>query len=152
MSYWRMQLHPNDAGKSAYYASQSLAANFIGLDFTNDVGDLLADNQQDILNTEKDYVAFAKDMKAGDKVLIIVHHFPFAVCTVDGEYNYIRRIEPELGVWFRHFRRVKDVIYFADYNTNSKSWEQFIMTDTISTLIDKSSMSYVLIDKMVNQT
>lgn len=31
---------------------------------------------------------FAKNMSVGDKVLIIVHHFPFAVVTVDGEYNY----------------------------------------------------------------
>jgi hypothetical protein len=152
MNYWRMQLHPNEAESAAHYASQSLAAGFIGLDFETDVGDLLAEEQQNILDTQKDYVAFAKEMKEGDKVLIIVHHFPFAVVTVDGEYNYIRRTEPELGVWFRHFRRVKEVIYFADYNTNAKSWDQYIMTDTISILRDPSSKSYSLIEEMTKQT
>ena len=152
MNYWRMQLHPNEAESAAYYASQSLAAGFIGLDFATDVGDLLAEEHQNILDTQKDYVAFAKEMEEGDNVLIIVHHFPFAVVTVDGEYNYIRRTEPELGVWFRHFRRVKDVIYFADYNTNAKSWDQYIMTDTILILRDPSSMSYSLIEEMTKKT
>jgi len=144
-----MQLHPNEAESAAYYASESLSAGFIGLDFATDVGDLLAEEHQ--TDRQKDFVAFAKDMQKGDKVLIIVHHFPFAVVTVDGDYNYIRRTEPELGVWFRHFRRVKDVIYFADYNTNAKSWEQYIMTDTISLLRDPNSKSYKLIEEMTQK-
>jgi len=147
-----MQLHPNEAESAAYYASQSLSAGFIGLDFATDVGDLLAEEHQNILDRQKDYVVFAKDMRKEDKVLIIVHHFPFAVVTVDGDYNYIRRTEPELGVWFRHFRRVKDVIYFADFNTNAKSWDQYIMTDTISILRDPNSMSYKLIEEMAQKT
>ena len=149
MNYWRMQLHPNEAEIAAYYASESLSAGFIGLDFATDVGDLLAEEHQTILDIQKDYVAFAKDMQKEDKVLIIVHHFPFAVVTVAGDYNYIRRTEPELGVWFRHFRRIKDVIYFADYNTNAKLWEQYIMTDTISILRDPNSKSYKLIEEMI---
>jgi len=152
MNYWRMQLHPNEAESATYYASESLAAGFIGLDFATDVGDLLSEGPQNILDTQKDYVSFAKEMEKGDKVLIIVHHFPFAMVTVDGDYNYIRRTEPELGVWFRHFRRVKDIIYFADYNTNARSWEQYIMTDTISILRDPSSKSYCLIEEMVKAT
>jgi hypothetical protein len=152
MNYWRMQLHPNEAESATYYASESLAAGFIGLDFATDVGDLLAEEYQDILETQKDYVAFAKEMAKGDKVLVIVHHFPFAVVTVDGDYNYIRRTEPELGVWFRHFRRVKDIAYFADYNTNAKSWEQYVMTDTISILRDPNSKSYKLIEEMSRAT
>lgn len=150
MNFWRMQLHPDDAENSGYYANQSIAAGFIGLDFATKVGDLLSDSHQDILTTQKDYVDFAKNMGVGDKVLIIVHHFPFAVVTVDGEYNYIRKPEPELGVWFRHFRRIKDVIYFADYKTNAMSWEQYIMTDTISILRDKNSKSYKLIKEILN--
>jgi len=152
MNYWRMQLHPNEAERAAYYASESLSAGFIGLDFETDVGDLLADEDQNILDTQKDYVAFAKEMAKGDKVLVIVHHFPFAVVTVDGDYNYIRRTEPKLGVWFRHFRRVKDITYFADYNTNAKSWEQYVMTDTISILRDPNSKSYKLIEEMSRAT
>ena len=152
MKYWRMQLHPNEAESATFYASQSLSAGFIGLDFATDVGDLLAEEHQNILNTQKDYVAFAKDMNKDDKVLIIVHHFPFAVATVEGDYNYIRRTEPELGVWFRHFRRVKDIVYFADFNTNARSWEQYIMTDTISPLHDPNSMSFKLIEAMTKST
>jgi len=148
MNYWRMQLHPNEPEIATFYASQSVAAGFIGLDFATEVGDLLAEEHQNILASQKDYLAFAKDMQIGDKVLIIVHHFPFAVVTVNGDYNYIRRTEPELGVWFRHFRRIKDVFYFADYVTNAKSWEQYTMTDAISILRDTSSKSYRLIQEM----
>ena len=148
MKYWRMQLHPDDADKATFYANESIAAGFIGLDFATEVGDLLSDAHQDILSTQKDYVDFASNMAIGDKVLIIVHHFPFAVVTVDSEYNYIRRVEPKLGVWFRHFRRITDAIYFADFITNAKSWDQYIMTDTISILKDKNSKSYKLIQEM----
>ena len=148
MNYWRMQLHPDDGARAAYYASQSIAAGFIGLGFATKVGDLLSGAKHDILDTQKKYTQFANKMEIGDKVLIIAHHFPFAVVTVDGEYNYIRKIEPELGVWFKHFRRIKDPIFFSDFKTNSKAWEQYVMTDTISILNDKKSKSYKLIDKM----
>ena len=149
MNYWRMQLHLNEPENSAFYASQSIAAGFIGLDFATEVGDLLAEEHQNILTSQMDYLAFAREMQIGDKVLIIVHHFPLAVVTVDGDYNYVRRTEPELGVWFRHFRRVKDVIYFADYFTNAKAWEQYTMTDAISILRDPESKSYRLIEEMM---
>lgn len=148
MNYWRMQLHPNDSSNAAAYAGQSLAANFIGLDFITDVGDLLMDENQNIVSTQKDYRSFAKDMKEGDKVLIIAHHYPFAVATIDGDYNYIRKSVPEIGVWFKHFRRVRDVIYYSDYITNVQKWEKIIMTDTISILRTKTSKSYKLIEKM----
>ena len=65
MNYWRMQLHPNEAESAAYYASESLVAGFIGLDFATDVGDLLAEEDHNILDTQKDYVAFAKEMAKG---------------------------------------------------------------------------------------
>ena len=152
MKYWRMQLHPDDSANAGFYANQSIAAGFIGLDFATEVGDLLSDAQQQILSTQKDYVDFAKNMAVGDKVLIIVHHFPFAVVTVAGDYNYIRRTEPELGVWFRHFRRIENAIYFSDFQTNAKSWEQYIMTDTISILRDPDSNSYRLIEEMSKKT
>ena len=151
MTYWRMQLHPNDAENAGKYANQSVAAGFIGLGFDTEVGDLLSDARPDILTTQKDRVDFARNMSVGDKVLIIVHHFPFAVVTVGGEYNYIRRTEPELGVWFRHFRRIRDAIYFSDFKTNAKSWEQYVMTDTISILKDPNSKSYRLIQEMTKE-
>jgi hypothetical protein len=143
-----MQLHPNDGKNSAFYSNQSIAAGFIGLDFATEAGDLLSESQKDILSSQKDYVSFAQDMQIGDKVLIISHHFPVALVTIDGEYNYIRRAEPKLGVWFRHFRRIKDVVYYSDFKTNARAWEQYIMTDTISILKDKGSKSYKLIEKM----
>jgi hypothetical protein len=148
-----MQLHPNDAKNSAYYASQSLSAGFIGLDFETEVGDLLAVEHQNVLTTQRDYMAFAKEMQIGDKVLIIVHHFPFAVVTVSGEYNYIRKIDPALGVWFRHFRKINkdEIILFSDYNTNARAWDQVIMTDAISILNDPISKSYKLIQEMTKQ-
>jgi len=148
MNYWRMQLHPDDGERATYHSTKSISAGFIGLGFAGKVGDLLSEAEHEILETQKDYVQFANKMTIGDKVLIIAHHFPVAVVTIAGDYNYIRKTEPELGVWFNHFRRIKEPIYYSDFKTNSKSWEQYIMTDTISILKDEKSKSYKLIDKM----
>ena len=95
---------------------------------------------------QRDYWAFAHEMRIGEKVLIIAHHFPFALATIDGEYNYIREVAPESGLWFRHFRAVKNVRYYADFHTNARAWEQLTMTDTISPLRDTNSKSYRLIE------
>jgi hypothetical protein len=146
MNYWRMQLHPCASGSAAEHATQSLAAGFIGLDFHEDCGDLSKANPNNIAVGQKDYLQFWRDMGIGDKVLIIVHHFPFALVEVAGEYNYIRNTEPEIGVWFRHFRRVKNVKYYSDFKTNAASWVQIRMTDTISILWSKDSKSYKLIE------
>src|SRR5687767_8453673 len=109
MTYWRMQLHPNKAAKSMQYAAESLAAGFIGLDFAKDPGDLTLCEPSKLSVGERKYLDLWRRMKVGDKVLVISHHFPLALATVDGEYNYMRTIQPELKVWFRHFRRVTDV-------------------------------------------
>jgi len=146
MTYWRMQLHPNEPGGAIKHSVESLVAGYIGLDFAPEVGDLMRTTQSALPQTTKDYWAFAHEMTVGDRVLIIAHHFPFAVATVAGEYNYIRSPAPEIGVWFRHFRRVEDVQYYGDRVTNARSWEQITMTDTISPLRDTSSMSYRLIE------
>ena len=140
-----MQLHPNQPKQASSYAAQSLAAGFIGLDFTHDVGDLLRTTQQALPSEQRDYWAFAHEMRVGHLVLIISHHFPFALARVDGDYNYIREPVPELGVWFRHFRRVTDVRYYSDFVTNAASWKQIKMTDTISPLHDPKSASRQLI-------
>lgn len=146
MAYWRMQLHPNQPGGALKYSVESLAAGYIGLDFLAEVGDLTSATQSALPENQRDYWAFAHEMAIGDRVLIIVHHFPFAVATVVGEYNYIRSPAPEIGVWFRHFRRVDHVQYYGDRVTNAQSWEQIRMTDTISPLRNPESMSYRLID------
>ncbi|QIR92975.1 hypothetical protein FR729_07585 [Vibrio alginolyticus] len=152
MAYWRMQLHPDDSGNSAFHSAQSLSAGFIGLDFAERVSDLEFEELDKIPQHQKDYVAFANQMKVGDKVLIISHHFPFAVCTVSGDYNYIKTPVPELGVWFRHFRRVDNVKYFADFKTNAKAWQQIKMTDTISPLVNEGTLSLNLIREMYPET
>ncbi len=111
MTYWRMQLHPNEPGEALKHSVESLAAGFIGLDFHHSagVGDLREMRQGTLPEHQRDYWAFAHEMTERDIVLIMVHHFPFALATVDGDYNYIREPDPRIGVWFRHFRRVKDV-------------------------------------------
>jgi hypothetical protein len=145
MAYWRMQLHPDD-GTGTRHAAESLAAGFIGLDFSQHRGDMtLITNPASLPQGERDYLDFALRMAVGDKVLVIAHHFPFALATVFGEYNYIRKPVPEIGVWFRHFRRVEGVKYYGDYITNAADWQRIVMVDTISILNDPNSQSYNLI-------
>lgn len=141
-----MQLHPSDRKRSAFHAAQSLCASFIGLDFEEDEGDLKRATREKLPSKHRDYWSFAHDMRIGDKVLIISHHFPFALTTVAGDYNYIRQPVPEIGVWFRHFRRVKDVKLYSDRVTNAANWQQLTMTDTIARLQDTQSDSFKLID------
>ena len=147
MTYWRMQLHPANPEEAVRHCVESLAAGYIGLDFGEDVGDLMSTNQSALPENQRDYWAFAHEMAIGDTVLIIAHHFPFALVTIDGEYNFIRSTAPELGVWFRHFRKVRDVRYYADMVTNAQLWERITMTDTISPLRDPTSLSYRLIEE-----
>ncbi len=146
MAFWRMQLHPDDSGRGSRHSAESLSAGFIGLDFGQDRGDMtLIQNPAILPQGERDYLDFAHRMVVGDKVLIIAHNFPFALATVAGEYNYIRTPVPELGVWFRHFRRVSDVKYYGDWVTNAADWQRLIMTDAISILNDPTGQSYRLI-------
>jgi hypothetical protein len=130
------------------HAAHSLAAGFIGLDFGTDPGDLRRVPPSSLPPGQTDYWDLAHTMAPGDRVLIIVHHFPFALVTVIGDYNYVSSPEPELGVWFRHFRRIDrgNVKYYADWITDVRKWEQLRMTDTISVLRDVKSKSYQLID------
>ncbi|MDP3961994.1 MAG: hypothetical protein Q8Q26_18350, partial [Pseudorhodobacter sp.] len=90
MTHWRMQLHPSESGEAVGHCVESLAAGYIGLDFATDVGDLMTTPQSDLPGNQKDYWAFAHEMAPGDRVLIIAHHFPFALITVDGPCNFIR--------------------------------------------------------------
>jgi hypothetical protein len=140
-----MQLHPSDPSGALKHTVQSLAAGFIGLDFAEDVGDLRRTTKAALPKNAEDYWAFSAEMAIGDRVLIIVHHFPFAIATIAGDYNYIRERAPEIGVWFRPFRRVEKVEYYGDRITDAKRWERIKMTDTISPLRSASSKSYKLI-------
>jgi hypothetical protein len=142
MTHWRMQLHPGKPGEAMRHAVESLAAGFVGLDFETDPGDLTRASTAQLPEAGKDYGLFAREMAEGDEVLIIVHHFPFALTRVTGPYNYVRHVCPELGIWFRHFRRVDKTRFYADLVTNAQKWEQLTMTDTISPLRDPGSLSY----------
>ena len=149
MTYWRMQLHPDQSGMSIRHCVESLTAGYIGLDFASGaaVGDLLTADQKDLPNNQKDYWLFAHEMAKEDVVLIMAHHFPFALAIVYGSYNYMRHPSPEIGVWFRHFREVRDIRYYGDYVKTAHNWQRITMTNTISPLRSSNSESYKLIEE-----
>jgi len=147
MTYWRMQLHPAESGNAIKHTVESLSAGYIGLDFVEDVPDLLTVAQDELPEKQRNYAAFAREMKVDDRVLLFTHHFPFALVRISGEYNYIRSAAPEIGVWFRHFRQVDDVRYYGDFVTNAREWESITMTATITPLRDPMSASYRLIEQ-----
>ena len=150
MNYWRMQLHPDDAIYSAFYAYQSIGKGFIGLGFANNVGDLLAIKSKDELGTQAEYLPFASEMKKGDVVLIMAHHNPIAVVKIKSDYNYIKNTIPELGFWFNHFRQIDtEVIYYADFMTNAKNTQSLVMTNTIQK-ISADTQSAQLIQQMID--
>lgn len=146
MTYWRMQLHPADPGNATRHTLESLAAGFVGLDFRGDPGDLTRAEKGELPSGQKQYWSFAHEMNVGDRVLVFLHHYPFALVSVDGPYNYIKTKAPELGIWFRHFRRIADLGYYFDEVTNPKDWERLPMTETLTPLRDPDSRSYRLID------
>jgi hypothetical protein len=147
MTYWRMQLHPSDSAQSVSHTMKSLGLGYIGLDFADPPGDLTDVDRENIPTGQRDYWEFAHTMMEGDLVLVVAHHYPCALVRVSGKYNYIRAPHQELGVWFRHFRRVEVVSYYADFVTNPAKWEQTNMTDTISILRTPSSKSFTLIKR-----
>jgi hypothetical protein len=147
MTYWRMQLHPEDSSGAIRRTVESLSAGYVGLDFAADVPDLLTIQQDALPANQRNYWGFAHEMDVGDRVLLFAHHFPFALVRVSGEYNYIRSKVRELGVWFRHFRSVDDVRYYGDFVTNASDWERIPMAATITPLRDPNSASYKLIDR-----
>lgn len=150
MPYWRMQLHPSESEGAIKHTVESLSAGYIGLDFAVDVPDLMTVSQSQLPENQRNYWAFAHEMKVGDHVLLFAHHFPFALAKVSGEYNYIRAAVPELGVWFRHFRAVEDVRYFGDFITNARTWPQVTMTATITPLRNTDTESHQLIERWLN--
>jgi hypothetical protein len=140
-----MQIHPASPHEAVKHTIESLAAGYIGLDFAQDVGDLHTVEQSSLPANQRNYWGFAHEMIEGDLVLILAHHFPFALAEVSGPYNYIRFNAPEIGVWFRHFRKVNKIRYYADFKTDVRAWEQTTMTATITPLRDPDSASYQLI-------
>lgn len=150
MTYWRMQLHPSESEGAVKHTVESLSAGYIGLDFAVDVPDLMTVAQSELPENQRNYWAFAHEMKIGDRVLLFAHHFPLALAKVSGEYNYVRAAVPELGVWFRHFRAVEDVRYFGDFITDARTWQQLTMTATITPLRKTDTESHQLIERWLN--
>jgi len=147
MTYWRMQLHPDAPGGAIKHTVESLSAGYVGLDFAEDVPDLMTVTQAQLPESQRNYWAFAHEMAPGDRILLFAHHFPFALAKVTGQYNYVRSTVPELGVWFRHFRSIDDVKYYGDFNTNAKNWRPLTMAATITPLRDTATESFKLIEQ-----
>lgn len=147
MTYWRMQLHPNEAKGAIKHTVESLSAGYIGIDFATEVPDLLTTTRDTLPSNQRNYWGFAHEMQEDDYVLLFAHHYPFALLRVAGPYNYIRSTAPELGVWFRHFRAVDDIRYYGDYVTNPQAWESLTMTATITPLRDPATESFQLIER-----
>ncbi len=151
MTYWRMQLHPDESEGAIRHTVESLAAGYIGLDFAEDVPDLLTVGQDSLPPNQRNYWGFAHEMAIGDRVLLFAHHYPFALVRVAGPYNYIRSRAPEIGVWFRHFRTVDDVRYYGDLVRNAREWEHLVMTATITPLREQGSSSFQLIRRWIGE-
>lgn len=151
MTYWRMQLHPSESEGAIRHTVESLSAGYIGLDFAADVPDLLTVGQDALPENQRHYWAFAHEMDIGDRVLLFAHHYPFALVRVAGPYNYIRSVAPEIGVWFRHFRKIDEVRYYGDFITDARTWESITMTATITPLRDPKTTSYELIKRWLRE-
>jgi hypothetical protein len=151
VTYWRMQLHPSESEGAIRHTVECLSAGYVGLDFAVDIPDLLTVAQDSLPHNQRNYWAFAHEMAVGDRVLLFAHHYPFALVKVSGEYNYIRSRAPEIGVWFRHFRKVDDVRYYGDFVTNARSWEPLTMTATLTPLRDISTSSFQLIRRWLGE-
>lgn len=145
-----MQLHPADSAQSVSHTMKSLARGYIGLDFADPPGDLTDVDRENFPQGQKDCWEFAHKMAEGDLVLVVAHNYPCALARVTGPYNYIRSPFQELGVWFRHFRRVEVLSYYADFVTNPAKWEQTKMKDTISVLYTPTSKSFMLIQRWMS--
>ncbi len=89
-------------------------------------------------------------MKEGDWVLIYAHNFAFALAEIDGPYNYIKTPVPQIGVWFRHFRKVKNVAYYSDFKTDAHKWDRSTMTATITPLRREDTASKRLIEAWIS--
>ena len=147
MTFWRMQMHPSEPGGAVKHTVESLSAGYVGLDFAEDTPDLRTILKSDLPEKQKNYWAFSAEMEIGDRILLFAHHYPFALARISGDYNFIRNRTPELGLWFRHFRAIDEVRYYADFETDVKKWPKIVMTATITPLRSRSSESYRLIER-----
>lgn len=149
MTYWRMQLHPDDRSRAIHRTVECLSAGYIGLDFDVPIGDMTLLRTDALPPRHRHYHAFCSKMAVGDRVLLFAHHFPCALVRVAGPYNYIAAEVPELGFWFRHFRAVDDIRYFGDWCPNATKWPRLVMTSAIAPLRTPRSASFRLIEEWI---
>ncbi len=147
MTYWRMQLHPDDLRNTVRDTITTLAAGYIGIDVAGDARDLAAALPRTLSPRQREALAFAQEMTIGDRVLVFTHNFPFALARIAGGYNYVSAPVPEHGILFHHFRAVDDIRYYADLAPNAREWEAILVTERMAPLNDPNSMSYQLIER-----
>jgi hypothetical protein len=147
MTYWRMQVHLDDSRTTVRDTVTSIAGGYIGIDAPCDARDLGTVLRDALPASQREAWSFAQEMAIGDRVLVFVHHFPFALVRIAGRYNHVRAPIPELGIVFRHFRRVDDARYYADLAPNPREWESIAMTERVVPLRDPNSLSYQLIER-----
>jgi hypothetical protein len=158
VQFWRMQLHPGNADQATRYAVQCLATGVVGFDYGEDPGDLVALNgSRKSHNINPHEIEFASENLIGDKVLVLVHHHPFALATIASDYYYLRaktlaEREELFGVWCNHIRRVRDIRYYSDWVKDPNNWESFHKCPTIQKLVDPQSASYKPIQRWLEQT
>ena len=146
MANWRMQLHPSQSSRAIADTVKCLAAGYIGLDFSEDVPDMLTIDRERLPERQRNYFAFAHELDVNDWVLLFAHHYPFALARVTGGYNYLKAAVPELRAWFGHFRSVSDIHFYGDW-ISVPQWERITMTGTIDPLREPQSASYQLIER-----
>jgi hypothetical protein len=151
MTYWNMQLHPATPDKALLCTVQSLSSSLVGLDFPQaDVGDLSRPDCDRAMLRRADRVCirFATEMSDGDRVLVFVHNFPFALCRVAGPYTYVQ--EPVLGLW-RHFRKVDDLRFLWDHIKNPHAWPRIPMAWPLVPLRQMHTASYQIIEDWLGE-
>lgn len=128
-----MQLHPNDSAYATDYTVKCLSKNYVGLDFDDDKSDLTTYDDSELETFPNNIRAFAKAISKDDIIIIFHHNIPFALVTEIEEYNYIKKVIPEMEIWFRHFRRFNKISYFNDvYKQGKNEHYMLAMTNTIS--------------------
>ena len=145
-NYWMMQLHPSQSTQDLRYVHASLAAGFIGLDFTGQVTESMQTlDWSTVDERHKPFHLFYDTMRTGDYVLIMAHNQPVALVEVTGEY----RFEPvAIRTWFRHMRAVEVIGYYGDFVPADDPREPIIMGYTIGQQLAASNgPAYRLIDR-----
>jgi hypothetical protein len=124
MTYWHMQLHPNNPNfnREREILEQK---QVIGVDDRSD--------------GEKKIDLFKLAMSIGDIVLIKLGAQPIALVEVTGEHEYIKQVNDDLD-WFPHRRNIK-VIAFMDDVKNDFPYPRGTLKKSVT--IDTPTYQYI---------